>query len=240
MKHTVRNTLWARPLFVLGLVLFVGLAASLALAAGDIEKGRKIFTGTGEDLDYPSCAHCHATVSPQTELKQTKRIRPAFPVFNTAHRGAWKNKKPGKLKTAGDAGNTCVKAFQKREVSLTAAELENLNAFLASVSPGKDAKPRKIKYAPKIPKSLEGGNKGKVIVAQMCSVCHGQSDDHIQSELKPGRRPKMKVAMKVRGWIRDRKTKKLKFKADAGMMGFIAENRLSDAQLLDVLAYLGK
>ena len=46
--------------------------------------------------------------------------------------------------------------------------------------------------------------------------------------------------MKVRGWIRDRKTKKLKFKADAGMMGFIAENRLSDAQLLDVLAYLGK
>ncbi|MEE8107436.1 MAG: c-type cytochrome [Planctomycetota bacterium] len=238
MKHLAR----IRPVLVLGFVLFVGLAASLAFAAGDVEKGRAIFTGTGEDLEYPSCAHCHATVSAETELKATKALRPAYPIFNTSHRGAWKNKKPGKLKTAGDAGNICVKAFQKREKSLTPAELENLNAFFATVSPGTDVKPRKIKYAPKIPESLDGGNKdkGKTLVAQMCSVCHGPSDDHIQSELKPGRRPKMKVAMKVRGWIRDRKTKKLKFKADAGMMGFIAENRLSDAQLLDVLAYLGK
>jgi len=238
MKHTVGT----RPLFVLGLVFFVGLAASFAWAAGDVEKGRAIFNSTGEDFDYPSCANCHATVSAETELKETKHIRPAFPVFNTSHRGAWKNKKAGKLPTAGDAGNICVKEFQKREKSLTASELEHLNAFLASVSPGTDVKPRKIMYAPKIPESLDGGDKdkGKVIVAQMCSVCHGPTDDHFQSELKPGRRKKMKVAMKVRGWITDKKTKKLKFKADAGQMGFIAKNRLSDAQLLDVLAYLGK
>ncbi len=238
----MNRTLRTRALLFFGLALFVGLAASLAWAAGDVEKGRKIFMGTGEDLDYPSCAHCHATVSAKDELEKTKQIRPAFPVFNTAHRGAWKNKKKGKLKTAGDAGNICVKAFQKRKKGLTAIEVEHLNAFLASVSPGKDAKQRKIKYAPKLPKSLDGGDKkkGQKIVAQMCIVCHGPSDDHLQSELKPGRRSKMKVAMKVRGWIRDKKTKKLKFKANNGQMGFIAENRLSDAQLLDVLAYLGK
>ena len=238
MKRLASN----RSIIALGLAVVVGVAASVAWAAGDVEKGRKIFIGTGEDLDYPSCAHCHATVSPQEELSQTKHIRPAFPVHNTAHRGAWKNKKAGKVKTAGDAGNICVRAFQKRKKGLTPDELANLNAYLASISPGKDVKPRKIGYAPKLPENLDGGDKenGKKIVAQTCLVCHGPSDDHIQSELKPGRRNKMKVAMKVRGWIRDKKTKKLKFKANAGMMGFIATNRVSDQELLDVLAYLGK
>ena len=89
MKQIART----RPILVAGLVLFVGLAASMAFAAGDVEKGRAIFTGTGEELEYPSCAQCHATVSAETELKQTKQLRPAYPVFNTSHRGAWKNKK---------------------------------------------------------------------------------------------------------------------------------------------------
>ena len=47
--------------------------------------------------------------------------------------------------------------------------------------------------------------------------------------------------MKVRGWVRDKKAKSgMKFKPNAGQMSFFATNRLSDEDLLDILAYIGK
>ena len=104
-------------------------------------------------------------------------------------------------------------------------------------------KPRKIGYAPKLPASLDGGDKarGKAKVQLHCGGCHGDSDDHIQFTLKAGKRRKMKVAMKVRGWVKDKKAKSgMRFKANAGMMSFFAKDRIPDADLLDILAYLGK
>ena len=91
-----------------------------------------------------------------------------------------------------------------------------------------------------LPEGLEGGDKqaGKRNVQTYCGGCHGKSDDHLQSELKPGKRPRIKVAMKVRGWVK--KKGKLRFKANNGMMSFFAKNRLPDKDLLDILAYLGK
>jgi len=223
------------------LVLVALLTAALTVSAqggGSAEAGKKLFYDTGEDFDYPSCAHCHAIVDVKKELASTGHIRPAFPVFNTSGRGAWKNKPAGKLASAGDAGNICVGAFQKRK-RLPEDKIADLNAFLATVSPGK-AEPRKIKYAPKLPESLEGGDPaaGKKNVQTYCGGCHGKSDDHLQSELKAGKRPRIKVAMKVRGWVK--KKGKLRFKANNGMMSFFAKDRLPDKDLLDILAYLGK
>jgi mono/diheme cytochrome c family protein len=223
----------------------VGVAGLQARAGGegegDAEKGRKIYFETNE-LEFPSCAHCHATVPVDQELKQTGHIRPAFPVYDSSHRGAWKNQAAGKdPKSAGDAGNICVKAFQKRE-KLEAAALADLNAFLLTVSPDKDVEPRKIHYAPKIPDKLDGGDAeaGAKKVQIYCATCHGKTDEHLQFELKPGRRDKRKVAMKVRGWVVDKKTGKEKFKPNAGQMSFFAIDRLPDADLLDILAYVGK
>ena len=223
-----------------------GLAA-LGQDAGDADVGKKMFHDSGEDLDYPSCAHCHATVSAAEELAKTGHIRPAFPVYNTSGRGGWKNKprsRKGAPQSAGDAGNICVRAFQKRK-KLPASDVAHLNAFLATVSPG-DATPRKILYGPKLPKSLDGGNAeaGKKKVETYCGGCHGKSDDHLQFELRKGRLKKKKVAMKARGWIKDKRKKKekgaIRFKADNGQMSFFAKDRLPDKDLLDILAYLGK
>ncbi|MHC4959232.1 MAG: hypothetical protein ACYTGN_12760 [Planctomycetota bacterium] len=232
------------PLFLVAIpALLAGAVTVSAQGGGSVETGKKMFHDTGEDLDYPSCAHCHATVDVKDEAEKTGHIKPAFPVFNTAHRGGWKNKPVTKgPKTAGDAGNICVVAFQKRGKKLPAGQVAHLNAYLQSVSPGKDVKPRKINYAPKIPASLDGGDKaaGEKKVQMYCGGCHGQSDDHLQSALKAGRYKKSKVAMKVRGWIKDKKTGKPRFKANNGMMSFFAKDRLPDKDLLDILAYLGK
>jgi len=228
----------------IAMTLLAGLVAVSALAqgAGDAAEGKKLFGDTG-DYEYPSCAHCHATVSATDEFKATGHVRPAFPVFNAAHRGAYKNKPKGKAPaTAADAGNICVKVFQKRK-PLPAAQLAHLNAYIASVSPGKDAKPRKILYAPKLPADLDSGDaaKGKDKVVMYCGGCHGASDDHLQIELKAGKFKKNKVVMKVRGWIRDKKAKSgMRFKPNAGQMSFFATNRLPDEDLLDILAYLGR
>ena len=81
---------------------------------------------------------------------------------------------------------------------------------------------------------------GQKKVQTYCGGCHGKSDDHLQSQLRAGRYNKQKVAMKVRGWIKDKKTGKPRFKANNGMMSFFAKDRLPDKDLLDILAYLGK
>jgi len=228
------------------IVLAAGLLATAGYVSaqgdGDVERGKKLFHDTG-DLEYPSCAHCHATVSVEEERKQTGTVHIAFPVFNSASRGAWKNKPKGKgPATAADAGNICVVAFQKRK-KLGAADLADLNAFIASVSPDKDVKPRKIKYAPAVLTSLEGGDAkaGKKNVERICGTCHGKSDDHLQFNLRAGKIRKQKIAMKVRGYIKDKKKKSgMRFKPNAGQMSFFAKNRLSDKELLDIIAYLGK
>ena len=47
--------------------------------------------------------------------------------------------------------------------------------------------------------------------------------------------------MKVRGYIKDSKRKSgMRFKPNAGSMSFFAMNRLSDKDLLDIIAYIGK
>ena len=230
---------------LLALLPAVGLIAltAAAQAAGDPARGEKIFRDSGEDLDFPSCAHCHATIAADKEAKETGHVRPAFPVYDTSHRGAWKNSKPGKgPASSGDAGNICVRAFQKRK-KLPADQVADLNAFLQTLSPSKDVAPRRIRYAPALPGTFDGGDKarGKQRVQLHCGGCHGATDDHIQLTLKAGKRKKLAVAMKVRGWIKDKKAESgRRFKANNGMMSFFAKDRLPDADLLDILAYLGR
>ncbi|MFQ5843416.1 MAG: c-type cytochrome [Planctomycetota bacterium] len=222
---------------VLGLVVLAVLGLA-AIAADDdaVARGRRIFFDSGEDLEWPSCAHCHATVAVEEEAQETGHIRPAYPVFNTAHRGAWKNKPAGKgPKTAGDAGNICVRAFQKRK-PLPPAQLADLNAFLESVSPSTDVQPRKIRYKPPLPEELDGGDaeEGPGRISLYCAGCHGDTSDHIMFKLEPKKKwKKLRVARKVRGY-----TRAGKWKANNGMMSFFARGRLPDADLKDILAYL--
>ncbi|MHC4547300.1 MAG: c-type cytochrome [Planctomycetota bacterium] len=221
------------------LLLLIGLTAWAQGALGDPERGRRIFHDTGENLAYPSCAHCHAVVDDAAEVK-TGRVRPGHPVFNSAHRGAWKNGNR-KLKTAGDAGNTCVVSFQKRK-RLPADRVADLEAYLRTISPGK-AKPRRLGFEPALPESLDGGDRarGRTLVQRYCAGCHGASEQHLQDELKAGRRKRGKVAMKVRGWIKDKRAPGgMRFKPAHGQMSFFAKDRLPDEDLRDILAYVGR
>lgn len=226
---------------VLGPVLIVVLAGLVsAQGAGDAAAGKKLFENHN-DFEYPSCSHCHATVSAEEELKKTGKVKIAFPVHNSSNRGAWKNKPAGKDPTSpGWAGHTCAKAFQKIKGGLTKEQVANVDAYIKTVSPDKDVKPRKIKYAPKLPESLDGGDAeaGKKKIAVHCGTCHGASDDHLQFELKAGKFRKLKVANKVRG--RYKIKGEMKFAPYKGSMSFFAKNRLSDKDLLDIIAYLKK
>ena len=219
------------------LLLIAGLVG--AQGAGDAARGRKLFVDQG-DFDYPSCAHCHATVSVDQEIKKTGHVSIAFPVWNSHYRGAWKNIPADKgPKSSAEAGNFCVKAFQKRE-ALPRQDLADLDAYIKTLSPDQNVKPRKIGYAPKLPENLDAGDPeaGKKKLLVYCDACHGKSDEHFQFELKPGKYKKLKIAMKVRGWV-TRKGKPV-FKPNAGQMSFWARNRLSDKDLLDIIAYLRK
>ena len=237
-----------RSLSILLAAAGVALLADFAVRAqdaplGDASRGEIIFRDTGRDLAYPSCAQCHATVPAAQELKKTGHILPGHPVYDTAHRGAWKNHKPGTgPRTAADAGNICVVAFQKR-AKLDAAQLRDLNAYLLSISPDRKVKPLVIGYKPTLPSSLEGGDAkaGKKEVAIHCSGCHGKGDDKIGIAFRPNKIKRLKVAMKVRGYIRDSKAPQgRRFKPESGQMSFWAKDRLPDKDLLDIIAYLGK
>jgi len=210
----------------------------VAIAAGDegaLKKGKKLFKSIGE-WEYTSCAHCHAVVAAEKERKETDHIRPGPPLLDTAHRGKWKTWREKKtFESAAAAGAHCAEVYQGRKLS--AEQTKALDAYLRSISPGKDVKPLDWKYKTPLPESLDGGDaaKGEKKVALFCGGCHGPTDDHYQAELRKGRYKKAGVAQRVRGY-----TSPTKFKPEGRQMSFFGKERLSDEDLLDILAYLGR
>jgi mono/diheme cytochrome c family protein len=212
-----------------------------ALAAPDpepdpVKRGENLFHDTGGEKfpEYPSCSHCHALVPPKEEAK-LKQVGPAATLFGSAVRKGWRN-----MKTYRDVGHAlqyCAKTWQGRKGGFKSAPLADMVAFLDAAAPKKPLPARKIQKKPKMPKTLKGGDaaRGKKLVERYCSRCHNDREDALNSVLKPKKKKRLSLARKVRGY-----DAKGKFKPQGNQMSYFTQDRLSDADLLHILAYLGK
>jgi mono/diheme cytochrome c family protein len=137
----------------------------------------------------------------------------------------------------GEALQYCAKTWQERPGGFKAAPLADLVAYLETLGDGKPLPKRKVRRKPKLIEDLVGGEAeaGKKLTERYCGACHHEGDDAVSFPLRPGRKRSELIARKVRGF-----DAKGKFKPQSGTMSYYTTDRLSDADLRHIIAYLGR
>jgi len=220
----------------LPILAVIAVLAALLAAADEaaVARGKEVFHDT-QRLQYASCALCHSLMPEDEEAAEAKHLGPAATLYGAAVREGWRNMNT--YEDVGQASQSCAKWWQKRKGGLKPSQRADLVAFLRKHAPKGPLPKRKVERRPKLLKDLDRGDaaKGAKLVARYCQGCHGEADDKLAVELKPNRRKKLQIARKVRGY-----DSKNQFKPQAGSMSYYTTDRLSDDDLLHIIAHLGK
>ncbi|MFQ5845710.1 MAG: c-type cytochrome, partial [Planctomycetota bacterium] len=222
---------------LLALCGIVPVAAVVGAAGGPdaeaVERGRKIFLDT-QEYEYPSCAHCHATV-PEDEEQGLPVRGPATTLFGSARHEGWHNRQS--YKDIGTALQYCARTWQRRKKGIRSPGLDDLTAYLRSIGPPSGTLPRRRTRRPKMPDDLTGGDprRGVQLMAVWCAGCHHGGEDAVSLVLKPNKKRRVVIARKVRGY-----DPKGRFKPERGTMSYFTRERLPDEDLRHILAYLGR
>ncbi len=206
---------------------------------GDADAGRQFYlTKTyGNDM---TCAACHSFHKDDTmTVDHDGIVRAGSPIFGAAHRTNIKKSGSGH---AALGANVCVIHFMDGEKpGMETQELANMDAFLRTGGDENHATSQNINYAERgfpIPETLTGGDadRGQKIAATRCVSCHGvQSTEakFVETGIDLGRGDYGKddladLALRIRNPNDDNNED----------MPAIANLRLNDQGLLDVLAWL--
>ncbi|MEM8885303.1 MAG: cytochrome c [Planctomycetota bacterium] len=221
--------------------LFLALVTSIVAAQATskpkldpkaVERGRKVFLDTQDD-EYASCADCHNIVPEKEEIEKAKFLGPGGTLYGSAMRQGWRNSKD-RYKDVVAASDPCAKTWQERDKGLSAEQKKDLGVFLQSIAGDKKLPMRKVRK-PKLISEYEGGDaaKGEKTAMRYCGQCHNPQG--VSFPLKPNRKRKHIIVRKVRGY-----NAKRQWKPSRGTMGWYSTERLSDKDLLDIVAYLGR
>lgn len=221
-------------------VLLAGVAAVGLAACGERDEGSPIEITDGErvfseplaDGNTFTCSTCHATIEPSTD----GLTRPGHPLSGATSRASFKN---GQLTELLDAVNSCQVEWMNAEpwTQDDPAWLA-LFEFLDQIEGPSDPVSFEVVQPPA---ELDGGDAlaGREFFNASCSVCHAR--DGIGSQLAPpvsmrGLDPEL-IARRVR--TSGRTESSVYDGLTGGVMPFWAADRISDQQLLDVIAWIG-
>jgi mono/diheme cytochrome c family protein len=219
------------------------------LIKGTSEAGRRLFHSPAISNNGLSCGHCHA------DFDETKRsdgiIRAAHSLYNAFYRETWWGmdlESPLAYATIDEAALVCVVQYMRNKTKLTAQQSRDLRAYLKSLSFKliRIAQP----IAPAADKTGEytgfaGGNRfdGKSVFYAACHSCHPNGNAGIA--LKP--LPRDQDPSYYTRYIREGDglgsvlsgvdPNAYQFKAGR-FMPFFGADRLSDAQIRDIIAYI--
>jgi len=213
---------------------FTVLGLALADSGDGVERGGRLFRDRQEGL-YPSCADCHSLLPEEKEAEAEHR-GPGSTLYGAAVRAGWRNMNT--FEDVGEASQKCAKAWQKREKGLDKAQRSDLVAFLRGYAPEGTLPKREVQRKPKLAKDLSGGDaeKGKRLVSTWCMGCHNEAEDAVSFPFDPKKKRKRdQVARKVRGY-----DAKNAFNPEEGSMSYFTNDRLSDEDLKQILAYVAK
>lgn len=221
---------------VLGLLLGTALLGLALADSGDATpRGERLFHDRQEGL-YPSCADCHSLL-PEEKEAEAKHRGPGSTLYGAAVREGWRNMST--FKDVGEASQKCAKAWQKRKNGLDEAQRADLVAFLRTHAPEGPLPKREVQRQPKLAKDLSGGDpeEGKRLVERRCVSCHNEAEDALSFPFEPSKKKRKRdqVARKVRGY-----DAKGAFKPEEGSMSYFTNDRLSDEDLRNILAYVAQ
>lgn len=209
------------------------------------EEGRKIFSNTRFGEVDIACIDCHADYADEAEAGE--RIRPGHSIVGAARRlDTWNGEFSGAALKATAAGAAkCAAIYQQRAETVAAAlsprEAAALLAFFESISTGKEA-PR-LKWSavayPGDPHpdtaafrketaaiTARHGDpaNGELLFGKTCAICHGPDGRRIGPPIRILKKHADEAAEHVRGGY------------DA--MPFFSRDKLSDAQIADIISYI--
>ena len=197
--------------------------------------GKVVFESRVKGANTFTCETCHALSEPAADGLR----RPGHPIGDATRRPSYKN---GKLPRMLDAVNSCLTEWMNADPwTENDARYTALHGWLDGLAGAPTSPPIAIQRV-EPPASLGGGDaeRGLATFNGSCAVCHGANAEGTQKA------PKVRglgleagyVATRVR--TSGRSDSKVYPGLTGGVMPFWGADRLSDAELVDIVAFLGK
>jgi len=197
--------------------------------------GRDVYEKPLSDGNTFSCKTCHALSEPSDDGLR----RPGHPIGNATHRSHWKQ---GKVTSFLGAVNSCVTewmvapAWDEDDPRYVA-----LHSFLEAQAPAGAAPDLQYSIV-SAPKDLSTGDAGRghMLFNQSCIVCHGADGNGTE------RGPKVAGSARMPEYVGNRirrsgsSTSSVYPGLTGGVMPFWADDRLSDAEVSDLVAFVTK
>jgi mono/diheme cytochrome c family protein len=207
--------------------------ASADETGGELSEGEALYAEPIADGNSFSCATCHALSEPAPDGFR----RPGHPIGDATRRPSWKN---GQLDDMRDAVNSCLQEWMNAEPwAADDPRWIALREFLDGQAGQAEAPALSFEIVSP-PSDLSGGDAdaGRTVFNQSCAVCHGQ-DGAGTNQAPPvvgHGYERSYTAQRVR--TSGRSDSPIYPGLSGGIMPFWAADRLSDAELLDLVAYL--
>ena len=210
---------------------FVILFVIAACTSDDQPTGEAVFSNPVADGNTFACATCHAVEEPDV------LIRAGHPIGDAANRTSFKN---GRIDNLRGAVNSCLEEWMAAKPwTEDDARWQALRGWLESLAPAGPAPAIESRVvAP--PVALDGGNvdAGRALFNKSCIACHGTDGAGTV------RGPRVNGL----GLARDFVARRIRTSGSAdsptyegltgGRMPFFAADRLTDAQVIDLAAYV--
>ncbi len=224
-------------LILLAVLALTALIAMQGFAQADDEQavldGKALYYSAWGGSEY-SCIYCHANFD-EAKLDDGY-LRPGHSLWDSAARRSYYN---GAYSGAGDtpltrAVNTCAVGFLKtKPLAASDQRLQNLLAYLRSITPDTNVEPISITRAESIP-TLDGDpRRGEMIYNAACILCHREKGSAPALAFKS---QSDYVAIKIRGLETPDEAVHEIFGWNTSMPFFSME-RLSDQQVADIVSY---
>ena len=220
---------------LLGMVLVVIISAcgQPSGPAGPASRGEELYSQPFPDGNTFSCATCHALFEPAEDGFR----RPGHPIGDAAQRPIFKG---GRLTSFREAVNVCIQEWMRAEpLEQDDPRWIELSGFLRAQSGDEAVAPLELQIvAP--PTELSGGDlrEGEEIFSHTCAVCHGEGASGTQQapSLIGEELDRETIARRIRtSGLRDSRVYE---NLSGGRMPFWQQDRLSDDELLHVVAYV--
>lgn len=213
-------------------VLLQELAVDI-IESGAPRSGEMVYRFTQPTGNSFTCASCHALVEPALNGLR----RPGHPLGSATHRP---NYKDGQLGDMLDAANSCLDEWMNANSwSESSPDWLALSDWLEQRAAPGEAAPVDIQIVA-APDSLAGGDatQGRALFNGSCAICHAvDGAGSIQAPAVAGfGLDGAFVANRVRG--SGRSNSAVYEGLNGGIMPFWGANRLSDSELIDIVAYL--
>ncbi len=226
---------------ICGVLVVLTVAAGISAQGTDLLTGKQLFRSTEISKTSLTCWHCHANFN--EKKTPDDYVRPGHPMYNVGFRSGWSRWDQTPLPTLEDAISSCMTRWmtERRQEGYVgedapAHRVRQLAAYLRSeeISPEQKSKPLEPILDDKLPsvRMLGVGDPafGGVVFRQSCGICHKLDGTGPAPSLVRNGYSRYQIAKKVRGLD--------KMGLNGLIMPSFSKDRLSDRQLLNIVAYI--